>query len=397
MSSPLLLTFNAGSSSVKIGLFHVSADGATRVGQGTIDFRHAPLSLHLVNGDAVHDIALRSVVTEDLHGVLDETLNWFATHFSMKDVVSVGHRVVHGGDTFSGPVAITNETLATIESLIPLAPLHQPQSVRLIRAIRHLRPHLVQSASFDTAFHRTQTDLVRRFALPRRFFDEGVKRYGFHGLSYQFIAESLARKFPQVANRNVIAAHLGSGASLCAMSLGASRDTSMGFSTLDGIPMATRCGTLDAGVVLYLLQQQGLSAAEIEKILYEQSGLLGISGFSADSRELNASNRPEAREALELFAFRIAGEATRLATTLGGLDCVIFTAGIGEHQPEVRAAICERLAWLGVEIDHRANADDSSVISSDRSRITVLVLETDEEQIIANEAILILRSEGVTV
>jgi len=397
MSSPLLLTFNAGSSSVKIGLFHVSADGATRVGQGTIDFRHAPLSLHLVNGDAVHDIALRSVVTEDLHGVLDETLNWFATHFSMKDVVSVGHRVVHGGDTFSGPVAITNETLATIESLIPLAPLHQPQSVRLIRAIRHLRPHLVQSASFDTAFHRTQTDLVRRFALPRRFFDEGVKRYGFHGLSYQFIAESLARKFSQVANRNVIAAHLGSGASLCAMSLGASRDTSMGFSTLDGIPMATRCGTLDAGVVLYLLQQQGLSAAEIEKILYEQSGLLGISGFSADSRELNASNRPEAREALELFAFRIAGEATRLATTLGGLDCVIFTAGIGEHQPEVRAAICERLAWLGVEIDHRANADDSSVISSDRSRITVLVLETDEEQIIANEAILILRSEGVTV
>lgn len=397
MSSPLLLTFNAGSSSVKIGLFHVSADGATRAGQGAIDFRHAPLSLHLVNGDAVHDIALRSVVTEDLHEVLDETLNWFATHFPMTDVVSVGHRVVHGGDTFSGPVAITNETLATIESLIPLAPLHQPQSVRLIRAIRHLRPHLVQSASFDTAFHRTQTDLVRRFALPRRFFDEGVKRYGFHGLSYRFIAESLARKFPQIAKRNVIAAHLGSGASLCAMSAGTSRDTSMGFSTLDGIPMATRCGALDAGVVLYLLQQQGLSAAEIEKILYEQSGLLGISGLSADSRELSVSNRPEAREALELFAFRIAGEAARLATTLGGLDCMIFTAGIGEHQPDVRAAICERLAWLGVEIDHRANADNASVISSDRSRIAVLVLETDEEQIIANEAISILRSEGVTV
>jgi acetate kinase len=396
MSSPLLLTFNAGSSSVKIGLFHVSSDGATRAGQGTIDFRHTPLSLHLVNGDTVHDIALRSAVTEDLHEVLDETLNWFATHFSMTDVVSVGHRVVHGGDTFSGPVEITNETLATIESLIPLAPLHQPQSVRLIRAIRHLRPHLVQSASFDTAFHRTQTDLVRRFALPRRFFDEGVKRYGFHGLSYRFIAESLARKFPQIAKRNVIAAHLGSGASLCAMSSGTSRDTSMGFSTLDGIPMATRCGALDAGVVLYLLQQ-GRSEGEIEKILYEQSGLLGISGLSADSRELNASNRPEAREALELFAFRIAGEAARLATTLGGLDCLIFTAGIGEHQPEVRAAICERLAWLGVEIDQRANTDNASVISSDRSRIAVLVLETDEEQIIANEAISILRSEGVTV
>lgn len=396
MSSPLLLTFNAGSSSVKIGLFYVLANGATRAGQGTIDFRHTPLSLRLVNGDAVHHIALRSSVTEDLHEVLDETLSWFATHFPMTDVIAVGHRVVHGGDTFSGPVAIRDETLATIESLIPLAPLHQPQSVRLIRAIRHLRRHLVQSASFDTAFHRTQTDLVRRFALPRRFFDEGVKRYGFHGLSYRFIAESLARKFPQIASGNVIAAHLGSGASLCAMSSGMSRDTSMGFSTLDGIPMATRCGTLDAGVVLYLLQQ-GRSETEIENILYKQSGLLGLSGLSADSRELSASNRPEAREALELFAFRIAGEAARLATTLGGLDCLTFTAGIGEHQPEVRAAICERLAWLGVEIDYRANNDNASVISSDRSRVTVLVLATDEEQIIANEAISILRSEGAAI
>jgi acetate kinase len=351
----------------------------------------------LVNGDTVHDIALEAVVTEDLHEVLDETLNWFATHFSLTDLASVGHRVVHGGDTFSGPVAITDETLATIEEKIPLAPLHQPQSMRLIRAIRHLRPHLVQSASFDTAFHRTQTDLVRRFALPRRFFDSGVKRYGFHGLSYQFIAGSLARKFPQIANRKVIAAHLGSGASLCAMTSGESRDTSMGFSTLDGIPMATRCGALDAGVVLYLLQQQRLSAAEIEKVLYEQSGLLGISGLSADSRELAASSRPEAREALELFAFRIAGEAARLATTLGGLDCFVFTAGVGEHQPHIRAAVCERLAWLGVELDDHANAASSSVISAARSRVTVLVLATDEEQIIANEAVSILHSEGATI
>ncbi|CAN7795671.1 hypothetical protein LJR034_004062 [Caballeronia sp. LjRoot34] len=232
-----------------------------------------------------------------------------------------------------------------------------------------------------------------RFALPRRFFDGGVKRYGFHDLSYWFLAESLVHKFPEIANRNVIAAHLGSGASLCAMSAGTSRDTSIGFSTLDGIPMATRCGALDAGVVLYPLRQQGLSAAEIDKILYEQSGLLGISGLSADSRELSVSNRPEAREALELFAFRIAGDAARLATTLGGLDC----AGIGEHQPDVPATICERLAWLGVEIDHRANADNASAINSDRSRIDVLVLETDEGQITANEANSNLRSEGVAV
>ncbi|CAN7282854.1 acetate/propionate family kinase [Caballeronia sp. LjRoot29] len=396
MSAPLLLTFNPGSSSIKIGLFSVSSNGATRIGQGMIDFRHAPLSLRLENDGVVHDIGLKAVVTENLHEVLDETLNWFATHFSLTDLVSVGHRVVHGGDTFSGPVAITDETLAVIVQLTPLAPLHQPQSVRLIRAIRHLRPHLVQSASFDTAFHRTQTGLVRRFALPRHFFDTGVKRYGFHGLSYRFITGALALQFPQLAHSKLIAAHLGSGASLCAMNAGESRDTSMGFSTLDGIPMATRCGALDAGVVLHLLQQQGLSAAAIEKILYEQSGLLGVSGISADSRELAASTRPEAREALELFAFRIAGEAARLATTLGGLDCLVFTAGIGEHQPEVRAAVCGRLAWIGVELDDHANAANATIISAAGSRVTVLVLATDEEQIIADEAISILHDPGAT-
>jgi acetate kinase len=396
MSAPLLLTFNPGSSTIKIGLFSVSSSGATRIGQGMIDFRRVPLLLHLVNEGAVHDIPLKAVVTENLHEVLDETLNWFATHFSLTDLVSVGHRVVHGGDTFSGPVAITDEALAAIVQLTPLAPLHQPQSVRLIRAIRHLRPHLVQSASFDTAFHRTQTDLVRRFALPRRFFDNGVKRYGFHGLSYSFIARAFAHQFPQLANSKLIAAHLGSGASLCAMNAGASRDTSMGFSTLDGIPMATRCGALDAGVVLHFMQQEGLSAAAIEKILYEQSGLLGVSGISADSRELTASTRPEAREALDLFAFRIAGEAARLATTLGGLDCLLFTAGIGEHQPQVRAAVCARLAWIGVELDHQANAANATIISAASSRVTVLVLATDEEQIIADEAVSILHGQGVT-
>jgi acetate kinase len=397
MSAPLLLTFNPGSSTVKIGLFSVTADGARRIGVGSIDFRHTPLSLRLADGDKVRDIALKAVVTEDLHEVLDETLNWFATHFTLTDLVSVGHRVVHGGDRFAGAVAITDETLAAIVELVPLAPLHQPQSVRLIRAIRHLRPDLAQSASFDTAFHRTQTDLVRRFALPRRLFDSGVKRYGFHGLSYRFIAGALARQFPSFARSKVIAAHLGSGASLCALSEGASRDTSTGFSTLDGIPMATRCGALDAGVLLYLIEQQGMSISAIEKLLYEQSGLLGVSGISADSRELAASTRPEAREALELFAFRIAGEAARLATTLGGLDCLVFTAGIGEHQPQVRAAVCERLGWLGIKLDGPANATNASVISSAASRVTVLVLATDEEQVIADEAISILHRQGATL
>ncbi|SDG10539.1 acetate/propionate family kinase [Paraburkholderia phenazinium] len=393
MSTPLLLTFNPGSSTVKIGLFSVVAGTAVRIGQGMIDFRRQPLRLHLSNGDKKIDVPLHAPVTEDLHEVLDETLGWFAAHFPLDDLVSVGHRVVHGGDRFAGPVAIDDDTLAAIEELVPLAPLHQPQSVRLIRAIRHLRPHLVQSASFDTAFHRTQTDLVRRFAIPRALFDKGVKRYGFHGLSYQFVIGQLGRQFPHLARGKVVAAHLGSGASLCAFADGKSCDTSMGFSTLDGIPMATRCGALDAGVVLHLLEQEGLSAKEVEEILYAKSGLLGVSGISADSRELLASPRPEAREALELFAFRIAGEVARLATTLGGLNTLVFTAGIGEHQPETRHAVCERLAWLGVELDAPANQDNARVISSAASRVSVLVLPTDEEQIIADEAVGVLHQE----
>jgi acetate kinase len=393
MSTPLLLTFNPGSSTVKIGLFSVVGGTAVRIGQGMIDFRRQPLRLHLSNGDKKTDVPLNAPITEDLHEVLDETLGWFAAHFPLDDLVSVGHRVVHGGDRFAGPVAIDDDTLTAIEELVPLAPLHQPQSVRLIRAIRHLRPHLVQSASFDTAFHRTQTDLVRRFAIPRALFDKGVKRYGFHGLSYQFVIGQLGRQFPHLARGKVVAAHLGSGASLCAFADGKSCDTSMGFSTLDGIPMATRCGALDAGVVLHLLEQEGLSAKEVEEILYAKSGLLGVSGISADSRELLASPRPEAREALELFAFRIAGEVARLATTLGGLNTLVFTAGIGEHQPETRHAVCERLAWLGVELDAPANQDNAGVISSAASRVSVLVLPTDEEQIIADEAVGVLHQE----
>jgi len=403
MSAPFLLTFNSGSSTVKIGLFRITDDMPLRIGQGTIDFRHTPLQLHLVdsreNNPATREIPLKSTVTDDLHEVLDETLDWFASHFSLNALVTVGHRVVHGGDRFAGPIAIDDATLAAITELVPLAPLHQPQSLRLIRAIKHLRPDMPQSASFDTAFHRSQSDLVRRFAIPRALFDQGIKRYGFHGLSYQFIAARLACEFSELAKGKVVIAHLGSGASLCALHQGLSRDTSMGFSTLDGIPMATRCGALDAGVVLYLLEQQGRSIKDIEDILYKQSGLLGISGISADSRELLASPRPEAREALALFTFRIAGEVARLATTLGGLDSLVFTAGIGEHQAAVRAAVCERLDWLGVKLDPAANAADSSqarVISSAASRVTVLVVPTDEEQIIANESLAVLYRKVAT-
>lgn len=299
---------------------------------------------------------------------------------------------MHGGDAFSGATLITDDTLATIARFVDLAPLHQPQSLRLIRAIRHLRPDLPQTASFDTAFHRTQSDIVRRFALPREMFDAGIKRYGFHGLSYKFVASRLRELAPDLAAGRVIAAHLGSGASLCALENGESRDTSMGFSTLDGIPMATRCGALDPGVVIHLLKQPGQSLASVEDILYHRSGLLGVSGISADSRDLLGSDQPAAREAIELFTHRIAQEIAALATTLGGLHAVIFTAGIGEHQPAIRAEVCARLAWLGVALDDNANSANATRIDAQDSKVGVLVIPTDEEQVIAIEACALLKS-----
>ena len=283
--------------------------------------------------------------------------------------------------------------LKAIDKLTLLAPLHQPHSLRLIRAIRELRPDLPQSASFDTAFHRTNGEVVRRFAIPRAFHDQGIKRYGFHGLSYKYIAGELVRRTPDLAKGKIVAAHLGSGASLCALDGGVSRDTSMGFTALDGIPMATRCGALDPGVLLHLLGPAGRSLAEMNDILYHKSGLLGLSGISPDSRDLLASDRAEAREAIDVFTFRIAGEVARLATTLGGLNAIVFTAGIGEHQPQIRAAVCERLTWLGLEIDAAANTRNAEKISNASSRIAAFVIPTDEEQVIADEALFVLKQK----
>jgi acetate kinase len=385
MSGSVLLTFNPGSSTIKLGLFVVKQGSPGRLGTGSIDLRHDPLSLHIVEGSVTKDIPLKTKVTEDLHEVIDETLGWLRSHFSLSDLGAVGHRVVHGGDRFAGPVLITDEILAAIEALVPLAPMHQPQSVTLIKAVSHLRPGLSQIASFDTAFHRTQTDLVRRFALPRALFDQGIKRYGFHGLSYKFIAGQIGRVAPSIAPGRVVAAHLGSGASLCALEAGVSRDTSMGFSTIDGVPMATRCGALDPGVVIHLVKELNWPIEKVEDVLYHRSGLLGVSGISADTRDLLKSPAPEAREALDLFAFRISREIVALANTLGGLDGIVFTAGIGEHQPEIRAAVCHYLGWLGVTIDDTANSGNALRIDSG-GQVAVLVIATDEEQIIAEEA-----------
>lgn len=393
MKEKLLLTFNAGSSTVKIGLFLREDGKARRIGKGMIDFRHKPLTFHLVEGPEVFDVPLEAEGGDVLHEVLDETFGWLAEHFDINAVTAVGHRVVHGGDDFAGPVLIDDAALAGIAALTPLAPLHQPQNLRLIEAIRHLKPHLPQTASFDTAFHRTQSPTVQRFAIPRQYFDQGIKRYGFHGLSYKYIAGALAENLPDRAKARTIVAHLGSGASICAIRDGASRDSSMGFSTIDGIPMATRSGALDPGVIFHFMARLGLSREEVEDIVYHKSGLIGLSGISADSRALLESSAAEAAEAIDVFTFRIAGEVARLSATIGGLNTLVFTAGIGENQPPVRRAVCDRLAFLGVELDEAANAANAPTISTASSSVRVMVIETDEEQVIADEALSVLQQE----
>ncbi|QYA03515.1 acetate/propionate family kinase [Rhizobium sp. B21/90] len=390
MASPsILLTFNAGSSSVKIGIFEIEDATARMIGKAVIDLRAKPLVFEVSQGPEPFEAEMESTVTADLHEVIDEAFKILAGHFEMDAMVAAGHRVVHGGDRFLEAVKLDDSVIDAIEALTPLAPLHQPEALRFIRAVRHLRPDLAQSASFDTAFHGTQDELVRRLAIPRALHDEGIKRYGFHGLSYKFVAAELSRRAEKSVGKTVIA-HLGSGASLCALEDGVSRDCSMGFSTLDGIPMATRPGWLDAGVLLHLIGQKKMAYAEVEDLLYHRSGLLGVSGTSADTRALLADDRPEAAEAIDLFALRIAGEIGRMASTLGGVDTLVFTAGIGEHQAAIREKIVTRLAWLGAQIDASANAENVFVISKAESRIAIHVVATNEEQVIADEALSII-------
>lgn len=386
----MLLALNPGSSSIKFAIYEARPPHAQRIGRGAVDLRRQPLTLHIAEGPQTADIVLKAPLEEDFHSVIDETLGGLADHFSFSALAGIGHRVVHGGDRFAGPALIDDETLDAIVALTPLAPLHQPQSVRLIRAIRRLRPQTAQIASFDTAFHRSQSDLVRRFALPRSLFDEGVKRYGFHGLSYKYIAARLAALAPNLAKGRVVVAHLGSGVSLCALQDGVSRDTTMSFSTLDGAPMATRCGALDPGVLIHLVKERKMSIEAVEDMLYHKSGLLGVSGISADSRALLASKAPEAAEALALFALRVSREAVALASTIGGLDAFVFTGGLGEHQPETRAAIAARLIWLGAKIDEQTNLANALRIDATDSRVALLVIPTDEEQTIADEAMSLL-------
>ena len=386
-----ILTFNAGSSSIKMGLFSLATGAADRIGKGTIDFHRNCLSFQ-IEGLEASEIALAHSSEMHADEIVKAVFTGLASHLDISHIAAVGHRMVHGGDLFHGAVAMDGSARTSVEALLPQAPLHQQHSLELIDAVLRLHPHMFQTASFDTSFHNTNSALVRRYALPRAMHDQGIKRFGFHGLSYSFIARELARVAPDTAHGTVVVAHLGSGSSLCGIDGGLSRDVSMGFSTLDGIPMATRCGALDPGVLLYLLTEKNRSPAELEHLLYHESGLLGVSGISSDSRVLLESDRPEAKEAIDLFAFRTAGETARVVSTLGGIDAFVFTAGIGENQPSIRAAISSHLGWLGLQIDVEANAANAQIISSTDSRIKVFVIATDEEQVIADDALRLLKA-----
>jgi acetate kinase len=385
-----ILALNAGSSSIKFGLFEVNNTAVQRsVAHGEIEGIGG--SPHFLARAADHTIigerCWEGGPSLDHEALLGGLLEWVDAHLRSDTLIAVGHRVVHGGRDFTEPVPLDEEVLRKLELLAPLAPLHQLHSLSPVRAILTLRPELAQVACFDTAFHQTLSALTTRFALPQSYESEGVRRYGFHGLSYEYIAGTLREVAPKVAAGRVIVAHLGNGASLCAMSDGRSVDTTMGFTALDGLMMGTRCGTIDPGVILYMLQHQKLRASEIEEILYKRSGLLGVSGISSDMRELLGSAEADARKAIELFVFRIAREAAALVGSLGGLDGFVFTAGVGEHAPEIRSAVCERMAWLGVVIDASANIRHASRISTPDSLVDVRVIGTNEEAIIARHTL----------
>ncbi|GAB0119938.1 acetate/propionate family kinase [Acidisoma sp. 7E03] len=382
-----ILTLNAGSSSIKFALFD-AAQNLRETLRGEIENLSSVPHFHAVD-DEGRVLIERRWAPEDNASyphVLGELIAFAEAHLGEGGLSSVGHRIVHGGAEYSAPVRLDGATVAALEALTPLDPLHLPLNLAPIRAIAAARPSLPQIACFDTAFHHTVPEVARSYALPRTLTTQGVRAYGFHGLSYEYIAAALQDVAPGLAYGRVIVAHLGSGASLCALANGKSFATTMGFSAIDGLMMATRSGIVDPGVLLYL-GRQGMSFAQIEEMLYRQSGLLGVSGISGDVRTLQESDAPEARQALDLFVYRVAWEAGALVSVLGGLDGLVFTAGIGEHSAGLRAEICARLAWLGVRLDAAANAAHAAVISLPDSAVSVRVIPTNEELMIARHVL----------
>ncbi len=400
-----VLAINSGSSSVKFASFDI-APGASpqRILHGEVEglgsrprllaWEHEGAPLEERALDNSPGASGGADASSDHDAALGAILTWLGQHASQSQPLAAVHRVVHGGERFTEPTLVTPAVLLQLARLEPLAPLHQPHNLAAIRAIATLQPGLPQIACFDTAFHAGQDWVMQAFALPRRISSAGVKRYGFHGLSYEYIASVLPAFLGSAADGMVVVAHLGNGASMCAMRARRSVATSMGFTALDGLMMGTRCGHLDPGVVLHLMDEHGMTVRQVESLLYKESGLLGVSGLSADMRTLEASPHPDSRAAIDLFVSRITRELGGLAATLGGLDALVFTGGIGEHSAAIRQRVCVEAAWLGVELDQPANLGNRSCITTSASCASAWVIPTNEEQMLVTHAQALLGQRG---
>ncbi len=380
-----ILILNAGSSSLKFEVFDLQPGHLQCFLRGQIDGigHQAHFKAKDGAGLALHDASFSADAITSQHTALVWMLAWLRAQMVGKQLVAVGHRVVHGGTRFTQPVRVDAKVLQQLDALVPLAPLHQPHNLAPIRSLLAERPDLPQVACFDTAFHHGQPPEAQMFALPWRFHEDGVRRYGFHGLSYEYMARTAKSQVPALAAGRTVVAHLGNGVSLCALLDGKSVATTMGFTALDGCPMGTRCGSLDAGVVIHLARAYGMSIDAIESMLYRDSGLLGLSDVSSDMQELLESSAAGARRAVDYFVYQLAREVASMAAAMGGMDALVFTAGIGENSPQIRQAVCERLAWMGVQMDASANAAGATQISTASSPVAVWRIPTNEEQMIA--------------
>ncbi len=386
-----ILVVNAGSSSVKFEVFAIDGGTLKRQARGQVEGIGTQPRLRVRGADraVLVDRGFPAATVPDVPAALAAAGDWLRDELHIHPV-AIGHRVVHGGPDFDAPVRVDADVLQRLERYVPLAPLHQPYNLAPMRSVLARFPDIPQVACFDTAFHRGHSRLADRYAIPDALYAEGVRRYGFHGLSYEYIAATLPQIAPEIAAKRVIVAHLGSGASMCAMNGGRSVESTMGFTALDGLPMGTRPGQIDPGVVLYLAAEKGMPPAELQRFLYHDCGLKGLSGISNDMRELQDSRDPRAQLAVDYFVYRIGLNAGMLAAAMGGVEGFVFTAGIGENSVKLRAAIAERLAWLGVSLDAQANDENRSLISSADSRTRVLVVPTDEELMIARHTLALL-------
>lgn len=382
-----ILTVNGGSSSLKCGLYALRASELHCLFHLKVENLLGDTTLFKVRDEDnrvldSHQLECQSVALDERHQfALREVLQWVEAHLPESRLIATGHRVVHGGDLFNTPMRLDDAVLEQLRSFIPLAPLHQPYNLKLVEACRALAPQLPVVACFDTMFHAAQPRLERLYALPRHLIEKGVHRYGFHGLSYEYIQRQLS--LGGAGNLKTVACHLGAGASMCAIRDGRSIASSMGFTAVEGLPMGSRTGNLDPGVLLYLMREENMDVDALEKLIYKESGWLGVSTISSDMKELHQANDPRAEEAIDMFCYRVALEMGRLGAALEGVEQVVFSGGVGENDADVRARVLKRCRWLGIEIDNEANQRNSGIISTPDSRVTVRVMPTNEEAMIA--------------